>query len=456
MANYLEIYSTYRDRNIWPNPAEFEVLVSVSGRKSAVNAVDPVTLASPVNAWSSYFFDMNNPGNSVKGVVTSNVSLPNGERLITFISQSGSLQQSLDYYAKAVLKMDISGEESRVNSYEYLGDDKGQLIVNSPISMLIGDSFHILDPTSFADMSNPLIFTPRGSMNVDSYVGFLMYNESLNQYRPIISYNDVTGICTLNTTVPINSWLPTDNYSLRKQPPVFVDTAGLGSTNNRVVLSNGSNQNDIYVGWFLRIPQSKYGLPVVKPQGEQRRIVSYDGTTKTALVSPPYSLTTAGAVMEVQQFSYDNLYPFPYRATLQQEIPTYSIRLNRLIIPNKVLRVAGGGKPSRQNYVYVELSGIDNPNVNSMFSNNPNATRAIFTCCIPNITNLERSDYVILEGDGMLQTIRFRLDTNFKFRVSMPNGETFETVEQDTKSPTEPDTKLQIRALFQLEQMHFT
>jgi hypothetical protein len=132
------------------------------------------------------------------------------------------------------------------------------------------------------------------------------------------------------------------------------------------------------------------------------------------------------------------------------------MRLNKLILPNKELKTSGGGRIAYQNYVYVELSGIDNPNVNLLFSNNPNATRAMFTASVTNIENLERSTYVVLEGDDMTQPVRFRLDTNFKFRITLPDGEVFETVTQDTKSPQAPNPKVQIRALFQLEPANLT
>ena len=72
MASYLDIYSMYRNRNIWPNPAEFEVLVSISGRKSAMNADDPVVLASPPIAWTSFLFNATALGtNNVQGIITN-------------------------------------------------------------------------------------------------------------------------------------------------------------------------------------------------------------------------------------------------------------------------------------------------------------------------------------------------------------------------------------------------
>jgi hypothetical protein len=49
----------------------------------------------------------------------------------------------------------------------------------------------------------------------------------------------------------------------------------------------------------------------------------------------------------------------------------------------------------------------------------------------------------------MTQTVRFRLDSNVKIRIVVPNtGETFETIEKDTTSPNTPNTNVQICALF--------
>ena len=71
MANYLDIYSAYRNRSIWPNPAEFEVLISISGRKSSADADDPVALSSPPLAWTAYLFNAVAVGASVQGTITN-------------------------------------------------------------------------------------------------------------------------------------------------------------------------------------------------------------------------------------------------------------------------------------------------------------------------------------------------------------------------------------------------
>lgn len=458
MANYLDIYSTYRNRNIWPNPAEFEVLVSISGRKSAMNADDPVALASPNVEWTSSLFNATAlGGNNVQGVIT-NVGVGNAtsNKIITFTSAAGELQQSPNsskgYYRGATLRnITDPTQYAKVTSYKYLGIDRGQVTLDNSVVVSVGDAFEILDPTDLTDTSKPLFFVPMGTDETSDYIGYLLYNETLSEFRTINSYDNTTGLLTVDATAPVIGWLPTQNYSIRKQPPVLVSVAAAGSTNTQVVFGSGVGTVDnLYNGWFIRTPRKVYDNNIVPPQGEQRRIIAYDGGTLTATVTPAFTTTTLGSEVELLQFSYDNMYPFPFRATLQQEIPTYSIRLNRLILPNRVLKVHGGGKTAFHNYVYVELASIDNPNNSIIFSNNPNAVRALFTASITNIDDIDQSEYIVVDGDDITQTVRFRLDTNFKFRVSMPNGETFETVLNDNLSPLEPNPKVQIRALFEL------
>jgi hypothetical protein len=448
MVNYLDIYSSYRNRNLWPNPGEFEVLVSQSGCKQAQTAEDPVITSSPTVEWTASLFNATVLGaTNVQGMVTSITS----GNIITFSSAIGVLQQSENYYIHSTWRSIINPTQyARITSYTYLGNDRAQVTLDSSVTVTIGDTFDMLDSTDLTDLANPLFFVPNGSNESGDYINFILYNESLNQFRVINNYNNLTGIVTLNITTAVIGWLPTHNYCIRQQPPVLVSIAAIGSSTNQVVFGAGaSNIDNIYNGWFVRTPRSIYDNTIVQPQNEQRRIISYNGVTLTATVSPAFTATTLGTTVELLQFSCDNLYPFTFRATIQQEIPTYSIRLNRLILPNRVLKVHGGGKTAFHNYVYVELASINNPNNNVIFSNNPNAVRALFSASITNIDDIDQSDYIVMDGDDITQTIRFKLDTNFKFRISMPNGETFQTVMADNLSPLAPNPKLQIRALFQ-------
>ena len=49
---YIDIDSGFRDRKIWPNPAEFGIQLAQTGTKYGVtNAKNPITLAYPYYQW---------------------------------------------------------------------------------------------------------------------------------------------------------------------------------------------------------------------------------------------------------------------------------------------------------------------------------------------------------------------------------------------------------------------
>ena len=50
--SFLELDSTYRNRNLDPKVSDFTVTLSQSGIKSQANAIDPVSNAYPVNVFS--------------------------------------------------------------------------------------------------------------------------------------------------------------------------------------------------------------------------------------------------------------------------------------------------------------------------------------------------------------------------------------------------------------------
>jgi hypothetical protein len=151
------------------------------------------------------------------------------------------------------------------------------------------------------------------------------------------------------------------------------------------------------------------------------------------------------------QTGYDNAIPFNTRMTVAGETPTYNVRLVSLTLPNICLKVGSGDKPAFSNFFYVELSNPDVPQAQfyNIFSNNPYSTRALFRVTVRDIENPELIKFVPLEGD-MVQTIRIRLDSNMRLRISVPStGETFQTETNDTVSPEMPNPAVQISALFE-------
>ncbi len=462
MASYLEIDSTFRNRTRWPEPGDFEVFLSQSGRKQGQQADDPVCVSCPVTEWTGGYFDVNTLGNeNVEGqILNTGLGYANSKNVIEFRQTAPSvLQQRYNYYKHAIFRNSSQPDQfARILEYIYLGNGRAQVTLSDDnFQFNFGDFFFIVDPSDVSDPTALYLFVPAGSDNRQDYVNKIIYNETLDEWRPVGAYDSQTGILSVGGD-PVFLWQRFHNYSIRDSAPNFLFTAGGASTTDQVVLTGVSsvNVNNIYQSWFLRIPQTLYNNTVTAPEGEVRRVVGYDGATQTATVFPPFTASTAGLDFELMQFGYENANPLTWRLNLSQEIPVFNIRLNRLILPNKILSIGNGGKTAFQAYFYVELTNIDPSSTNTLniFSNNPHAVRPMFRASVKDINNPEEQEFVVLEGDDMTQTVRFRLDANVKFRVTLGStGETFQTTLTDNLPPSEPNHDLQINALFELVPM---
>jgi len=449
---YLELDSTYRDRNTWPQPGEFAVPFSQSGRNTGSQMIDPVCVGIPLVAWTSNLFNISLPGSTfINCQVIGNSSGPINSHetvLEVWAVLPDLLQSTLNYYRAATVTWTVSSQTSRIKSYTYLGSNRAQLVLVDRVPFTLGDMITINDPTDLS-LNELLLFVPNGSANEQSYVGKYVYNESLNQARQVSSYNSATGLLSIPNNV--GPWLSTHNYSIRNAVPNYIATAGVGSTSNQVLLPGitTSLQN-----WFIRIPETVYNGTPIPPQGETRNIVQFNQQTSVATVSPPFSMSPVGLKLELLQLGYDNVNPLTWKYTSSQDTPAYEIKLNRLVIPNTVLLVGNGGSTSYQPYYYVELTneGIASQ-INNIYSNNPNATKALFRASMYDLDHRHDLHFLTLKGDDMTQTIRFRLDSTVRMRVYLPTGETFQTMLTDTSPSAPPNPDIQINALFQFSQV---
>lgn len=481
-TRYIEIDSTYRDRSTWPSPANFEVLISQTGRKSALNAVDPVSLGIPIICWSGNRFDANTPGS----LVTVTVDTAAGANLIagtnsntSFIVQAtaGDLQQSLNYYINAIANDTTATVKRRIVAYEYLGTDSGgvndrALITVDPAfpdTFADGDTIVINDPSDLSNTTNAFLFVPGGRIGSNSYTGCKIYNETLGQSRPVRNYDVTTHLLSPDTSLvsggPVTGWTTSHNYCIRKENPIESTTVALGTTATSIVLSAGSTVDDIYNGQFIRILATVYGNNVIEPQNQSRRIVDYDGATRTATITPSFTNTagiptapTVGNGLEITNFSYDNLSPFVYNGSLvsQQEMVCYEIELLNLILPNKTLNSGVGNRIAFYPYIYVELSNISSSSagmINSIYSNNPNSSRMVFRAVIDDVPNPIISSFVKVDGDGMVQTLKFKPNDNLRFSVHLSNGEMYEIMESENFSPLPPNPNIQISATFSVKRL---
>lgn len=479
-ARYLEIDSTYRDRTVWPNPSEFEILISQSGVKGKETAIDPVCDATPTAAWTSNNFNNGTLGRTVTLTVET-AAAPDplagtntGQTFIAVANAGNALQQLDDYYVAAVANDTTITSLRRINFYRYLGvnsagDDRGIFGVDASFGDTFdaGDTIVIADPTDIAaDPANPQFFVPAGRIPTNGYTGNILYNESLNEYRSITGYEFITHLLQINTVTggAVPTWLVTHNYSIRRAPPMLTTNTTVASTTTSVVLSSGIPEDDFYNNQFIRIRANPYDyFTYPAPATEMRRIVNYVGATRTATVSPPFSASVGALpslvnIVEVMQFTRDNVVPFPYTGSMvsQQEQTCYEIELLDLILPNVTMNSGFGGRIAFYPYVYVQLANVSGAGaglVNVLWSNNPNSTRMMFRAPVDDVQNPLVSAFVKIDGDGTIQTLKFKPNDNLKFSVHLPNGELYKTLVPETFSPAAANPAIQISALFSLKRL---
>ena len=531
-ARYIEIDSTYRNRNEWPNPAEFEILISQSGRKDKLNAEDPVSLAAPIGiSWSPTGSPTGfSQGNGV-GTITATVeeiavgNAGDQKTTIQVKTTSVSFNNIEGYYNGIVLKnktqstaISIKAQiASRITSFVYLGkistDYRYQITVDGAIKFDLGDTIEINDPTLITD-DYSYFFVPNGRIGSNAYSGYILYNETINAYKNILGYDSVTKLVKVDN--PSTSWL-SNKLSIRKQAPIYIKSSDIDNTSVSVfsIKNTFSDEQNAYQNSYVKMGDKTrrivryetfsgrgtikslttiqfpnnasnvngfYNNAYIQIQGQTTtQITSYNGDTdlnpRTAtvannfsvssgsfdftfhsiFVNPPFDSNIQGPV-EILPFSHDNHNPFVYTGSMvsQQEAVCYQVELMDLILPNKILNCGFGSRIAFYPYLYVELTNISGANVgmkNTIYSNNPNATSMIFRVPIYDVQNPIASAFVKLDGDGMVQTVKFKPNESIFFSVHLPNGELFKVLEAENYGPQVPNPDIQISALFSFKRV---
>lgn len=495
MSTFFEIDSTYRNRNLWPSPGQFEISISQTGTKSKEGAVDPVCDSEPILSWSSNSLKTGVASASVIGgtIATPAAGLGYGAitdgltfSLVTSLAAGNQVPQKADNYMVGLIFRDTTtSQSSRITSYKYLGIDSTGIPGNT-YRMLItvdskittwayGDSFTITETTDFGDPVYPLLFVPNGSSQENSYLNYILYNESINDYRTITYYDNI------NRTISCEPWniawsTPvTNNFSIRKTAPayplknsgnVFISGASTSTTIQFINTGPGlASSPNFYKDYFIRIrpyrtgPNGIYSGTV---KSESRRITSSSTSSPSCVLTvyPPFNIGNfAGGLLytfEIEEFSYDNAVPFTYTGTLVQQASACEFELVNLTLPNYPLATGTGGRIAFYPYVYVLLSNVSASSshlTNIIYSNNPNAVKMIFRVPIYNVQDPFTTPFVRLADINMMQTIKFKPDDNLFFTVLLPNGDVFNTTLIENFSPAAPNAENQVTALFRCKRV---
>jgi len=151
----------------------------------------------------------------------------------------------------------------------------------------------------------------------------------------------------------------------------------------------------------------------------------------------------------------DSFNPLNYSGSTvsQAQMNCYSLEISSLVLPNQPMNEPFGGLTSSFPYVCLEVSNetaASAHNRNVIYSNNPFTTFATFILPISDVNNPTTTKFIKLFS-AHHQHVKFRPNDSLRFRVSFPNGSTFQTTLADNLPPLYPNPLLQISMLMELK-----
>lgn len=227
------------------------------------------------------------------------------------------------------------------------------------------------------------------------------------------------------------------------------------------------------VGWTSLVagttnPSGGDTFIISQPSPSIYRLISnYNPITRVGTVTSPFSYVnqqgtitkyavSSSDTFEILQFSQDNYQPLDYaESTVHQQQPhCYEIELTSLTLPNVPLSGGQGGGIANYPYVYVEFRNItQGTSAYDFNTNNPLARNVMFKAPIIFNYQLAQMKFIVSDGHGMVQTLKFKPSDALSFSVFLPNGELLIPIEPDYVGPSSPNPALQITACFSVKRM---
>lgn len=484
VVKFLELDSNYRNRNLYPNPADFQVNISQTGLRNSTNALDPVSLSYPVVAFCPnnipstgatasnnglpFYFNGYTGSSGPTGAVINSSSETSFTLLYTYNNSSTyPITTSNGYFVGLMLVLDGQSVQParRIVSWNFLKDDTANKVqyfsvtidkafdydktINTPTTGT-SCSFKIFNPTDLSVTANSFMFLPNTLSIPNYYNKYIIYNESKKNFSDITSYDMNSHLASISISGGSN-WNLSDTYTLRQQTPRVISTVqGVTGTTS---ISLGFTGDVSYVNNFIAVyPPSTTGF-ARSPDISQILSVG----SSTYFTTAPFSaLPSVGSTAEVLGFNYDNVSPFVYTGSIssQSQPSAQDITLNSLILPNVTLE--NGGRIAYYPYVYVELENISSSSSgtrNLIYSNNPNTYKAVFKVPITDLNHPNQSPFVKLTGNGMKQTMVFKQNDDMRVSIRLPGGELFQTASSDNSEGQAPNPLLQVSVLFGMEKL---
>jgi len=379
-TEYLEVSSTYRNRNQWPLASEFDVFFSQSGVKDKYTAVDPVCNSAPRVIFT--------PFKPLTGKIVEypTAAYPNdtgvgagsaGTHIFVQILSTQYTSREQNYYSGAVLVINRGTEEDPIREYYRISDTIFYLVgpESTPQTSVLdtydyflfvlydrlsadirpGVPFEIRDPSQFTGSTFPVgppitvrqyffpaLFIPKGVSSNNFYISYIIYNQTVNEWLPITYYNGITHMASTypyegtpfdySSTVlrhyTPGTWTREHTYILRRSAPEEIGNIVSVNPLNPFQVQLPATSSSIlnyYVGSFLRNQEPFQFFPY-SFNNPNYKIMAYDpsfpdwggppGAVIPVLTLDKIYDTSLNSAYEIMQFTSDNEYPFPYNGSI--------------------------------------------------------------------------------------------------------------------------------------------
>ena len=230
-TTYIDVDSTFRDRQKYPNPADFNVPYSNNRVTNTIDKAHNILSDSyPYYQWQWGCKGVGSDGTG-QSTVVSTITGGSLEGTLSEISLSDALTAptdgsvdsiasnftttTKDYFTGLMLTIDEEGGTGKTQKSRIVSHDSVENVVDVSTMFSSGGASDLLLETSNWSITNPStsskIFIPGGSSRDGHYVGnyyeCLMYgssdtaNPTVHQFKKIISYSGKTRLATLESAL---------------------------------------------------------------------------------------------------------------------------------------------------------------------------------------------------------------------------------------------------------------
>jgi hypothetical protein len=376
---------------------------------------------------------------------------------------------SFDAYA-------IPLSSSNMNLYHSNEEIFGSFFIWNTIPITISGMYTYMD-IAFSPSQNLLVVTT--DKTDPNAIDFLLYNISTNVWSIAYQSTHKHTNHRIQWNDYFSAFIATSTFTIPSSPADIVQNVVLYSQNGSNWIYVNMYTNTIYdnfdihndtIGLVSEPSDTKIQLSYLQPILQTNRL-PIDTTVdlvdsfiwvynREYLEDTPYKyILNRDMIVQLPFRTYFELlsdiedcfnginYPFNYNGD-----KCYSIAIQDIILPNKTLSTYLGNQISFYPYIYVKIvnEGSNTSSNYSMITNNPNATTLTFKIPVSQFTNDPSALPYIRLSSGMTIKAKFNLRKSFRFTVYLPNGDVFQTVEQDNITPDFPNPLLQISATLRI------